>query len=119
VFWWGVTWTPTRSCLPKFALTHVASRLRVQCRQASTLLPYSTTPTAAAMEDTTMLDGSQGPFEELTFTIIPNGLSEDRMRQVRDASGQLRSVTNTPNRSKMILEAHAERSYPSTHLKAA
>ena len=39
-----------------------------------------------AMEDTTMLDGSQGLFEELSFTIYQNGLSEDRLREVRDAS---------------------------------
>ena len=32
-----------------------------------------------------MLEGSQGLFEELSFTIYPNGLSEDRLRQVRDA----------------------------------
>ncbi|CAN9374574.1 unnamed protein product [Alternaria alternata] len=36
------------------------------------------------MEDTTMLEGSQGLFEELTFTLIPNGLSEERMRQIED-----------------------------------
>ncbi|KAJ4326081.1 regulator of Ty1 Transposition [Neodidymelliopsis sp. IMI 364377] len=36
------------------------------------------------MEDTTMLEGSQGLFEEFNFTIIPNGLSEDRLRQLQD-----------------------------------
>lgn len=38
------------------------------------------------MEDTTMLEGSQGLFEELSFTIYPNGLSEDRLHEVRVAS---------------------------------
>ncbi|KAF2131627.1 hypothetical protein P153DRAFT_336084 [Dothidotthia symphoricarpi CBS 119687] len=36
------------------------------------------------MEDSTMLEGSQGLFEELTFTLIPNGLSDDRLRQLRE-----------------------------------
>jgi len=35
------------------------------------------------MEDVTMLESSQDLFEEYNFTIIPNGLSEDRMRQVK------------------------------------
>ena len=34
------------------------------------------------MEDTAMLEGSQGLFEELTFTIIPNGISEERLKKV-------------------------------------
>jgi hypothetical protein len=29
-----------------------------------------------------MLEGSQGLFEDSTFTILPNGLSEDHMRKV-------------------------------------
>jgi hypothetical protein len=38
------------------------------------------------MEDTTMLEGSQGLFEEASFAIIPNGISEDRLEEVCDAS---------------------------------
>ncbi|KAF1837609.1 hypothetical protein BDW02DRAFT_543706 [Decorospora gaudefroyi] len=37
------------------------------------------------MEDTSMLEASQGLFEELSFTIYPNGLSEDRLRQTEHA----------------------------------
>lgn len=70
------------------------------------------------MEDITMLEGSQGLFEELTFTLIPNGLSEERMRQVRDAFGQSRSGTNESNRSKTISNLLTEPSYPSAHPKA-
>jgi hypothetical protein len=34
------------------------------------------------MEDTVMQEGSQALFANLKFTIIPNDLSEDRLRQV-------------------------------------
>ncbi|KAJ4367427.1 regulator of Ty1 Transposition [Neocucurbitaria cava] len=34
------------------------------------------------MEDTTMLEGSQGLFQELSFTIIPNGISEERLKKI-------------------------------------
>ncbi|CAO2650493.1 Nn.00g017850.m01.CDS01 [Neocucurbitaria sp. VM-36] len=34
------------------------------------------------MEDTTMLEAAQGLFEELSFTIIPNGLSEERLKKI-------------------------------------
>lgn len=39
-------------------------------------------PLPLIMEDTTMLDDSKGLFGEHSFTIIPNGLSEDRLDQV-------------------------------------
>jgi len=48
-----------------------------------------------------MLDGSQGLFEELSFTIYPNGLSEDRLREVRDASKYDRHVTDALHRLNM------------------
>lgn len=35
------------------------------------------------MEDTTMLGDPKGIFGESSFTLIPNGLSEDRLSQVR------------------------------------
>ncbi|KAF1939524.1 hypothetical protein EJ02DRAFT_408302 [Clathrospora elynae] len=45
------------------------------------------------MEDTSMLQGSQGLFAQLSFTIYPNGLSEDRLRQIEhdiaDANGTI------------------------------
>ncbi|KAF2856285.1 BRCT domain-containing protein [Plenodomus tracheiphilus IPT5] len=37
------------------------------------------------MDNVTMQDGSQGLFAELTFTIIPNGLSQERIRQIEEA----------------------------------
>ncbi|EMD91559.1 hypothetical protein COCC4DRAFT_57416 [Bipolaris maydis ATCC 48331] len=37
------------------------------------------------MEDTTMQDGSPGLFSELSFTICPNGLSEDRIQEIEHA----------------------------------
>jgi hypothetical protein len=37
------------------------------------------------MEDTVMQEGSQALFANLKFTIIPNDLSEDRLRQVMHA----------------------------------
>ncbi|KAF2120709.1 hypothetical protein BDV96DRAFT_513508 [Lophiotrema nucula] len=37
------------------------------------------------MGDTTMMDSSQQLYEDLTFTIIPNGLSDERVRQVTDS----------------------------------
>ncbi|KAF2189689.1 hypothetical protein K469DRAFT_658761 [Zopfia rhizophila CBS 207.26] len=36
------------------------------------------------MEDTTMMDGDQPLFEDLTFTIIPNGLSDDHFHKLAD-----------------------------------
>lgn len=39
-----------------------------------------------AIEDTNMQDGSQLLFEDSSFTIVPTGLSQDRMRTVRNAS---------------------------------
>lgn len=48
--------------------------------------PHNGTPRSiAAMEDTTMQDSSPGLFAELSFTICPNGLSEDRIQEVCDA----------------------------------
>lgn len=38
------------------------------------------------MEDSTMMDASQGLFEEQSFTIIPNGIPEDGLNRVCDAS---------------------------------
>jgi hypothetical protein len=38
------------------------------------------------MEDSTMLEASQGLFEGQHFTIIPNGLSDDRLDEVCHAS---------------------------------
>ncbi|KAF1840888.1 BRCT domain-containing protein [Cucurbitaria berberidis CBS 394.84] len=34
------------------------------------------------MEDVTMVEDSPGLFEELSFTIIPNGLSEERLKKI-------------------------------------
>lgn len=48
----------------------------------------------AIMEDTTMLEGSQGLFEEQSFTIIPNGLSDHDLDQVCDASKMCRKTTD-------------------------
>lgn len=39
-------------------------------------------PRLPAMEDTRMLDDAKGLFADSSFTIIPNGLSEDRSYQV-------------------------------------
>jgi hypothetical protein len=39
------------------------------------------------MEDSTMMEASQGLFEEHSFTIIPNGLPEESLDKVRDALG--------------------------------
>lgn len=39
-------------------------------------------PRLPAMEDATMLDDPKGLFGDSSFTIIPNGLSEDRINQV-------------------------------------
>lgn len=41
------------------------------------------------MEETTMLEGSQGLFQELSFTIILNGISEERLKKVRRRVGML------------------------------
>jgi hypothetical protein len=71
------------------------------------------------MEDTTMREGSPAVFEELSFTIYPSGLSEDRMRQVRDASDQLRSITDRPCRLNALSQARAEPLYLSKRPKAA
>jgi hypothetical protein len=71
------------------------------------------------MEDASMLEGSQGLFEEISFTIYPNGLSEDRLREVRDASGPLGIATNAPYRSSMQFKVRAERLYPSMRPRAA
>jgi hypothetical protein len=54
--------------------------ISVRTPQAATLLfPH------VAMEDTVMQEGSQALFANLKFTIIPNDLSEDRLRQVMHA----------------------------------
>jgi hypothetical protein len=41
-----------------------------------------------------MMEASQGLFEEQSFTIIPNGLSDDRLDKVCDASRMERSTTD-------------------------
>jgi hypothetical protein len=46
------------------------------------------------MEDTTMMEASQGLFEEQSFTIIPNGLSDDRLDKVCDASNMAKVTTD-------------------------
>jgi hypothetical protein len=46
------------------------------------------------MEDTTMLEGSQGLFEEQSFTIIPHGLSDRDLDEVCDASKIYPSTTD-------------------------
>lgn len=48
-------------------------------RTPRTCVPHFT----AAMEDTTMLDVSQPLFQDLTFTVVPTSLSEERIRTVR------------------------------------
>jgi len=42
------------------------------------------------MEDSTMMDASQGLFEEHIFTVIPNGIPEDDLDKVCDASSTCR-----------------------------
>jgi hypothetical protein len=46
------------------------------------------------MEDSTMMEASQGLFEEQSFTIIPNGLSDDRLDKVCDAPSMRTSTTD-------------------------
>jgi hypothetical protein len=46
------------------------------------------------MEDSTMMEASQGLFEEQSFTIIPNGLSDDRLDKVCDAPNIYTSITD-------------------------
>jgi hypothetical protein len=118
VFWWGVTWSLTRSCLQssRVAVSHRAFESNID---SALLFTHNKTPSVTAMEDTTMLEGSQGLFAELSFTIFPNGMSEDRISQVRDASDRLGSVTNKPYRLKTLSRTHTERLYPSTYPKAA
>jgi hypothetical protein len=48
----------------------------------------------AIMEDTIMLEASQGLFEEQSFTIIPNGLSDHDLDEVCDASEIHTSTTD-------------------------
>jgi hypothetical protein len=66
-------------------MMHLHFRAR-QHTQAHTIAPTTPHPLDSTMEDTTMLEASQGLFEEQSFTIIPNGISEDRLDQVCDAS---------------------------------
>jgi hypothetical protein len=40
------------------------------------------------------MEASQGLFEEQSFTIIPNGLSDERLEKVCDAPGMERSTTD-------------------------
>ena len=65
-----------------------------------------------------MLDGSQGLFEELSFTIYENGLSEDRLREVRDASKFDRDVTDALSRLNVPYPMRGAPSYPSMRPKA-
>jgi len=65
-----------------------------------------------------MLDGSQGLFEELSFIIHQNGLSEDRLREVRDASKCDRHVTDALHRLNVPYLMRAAPSYPSMPPKA-
>ena len=52
------------------------------------------TPRLPTMEDTTMLDDSKGLFADSSFTIIPNGLSEDRINQVSAPRACIRHYTD-------------------------
>jgi hypothetical protein len=60
------------------------------------------------MEDTTMQDGSPGVFDELSFTICPHGLSENRIHEVGDALRLLEGAVsvNVWHRLNMPLLAH-------------
>jgi hypothetical protein len=66
---------------------------------------YSTL--VVTMEDTTMMEASQGLFEEQSFTIIPNGLSDDRLEKVCDAPRMERSIADAfySSASKSLLSA--------------
>jgi hypothetical protein len=72
----------------RLATTHPRSRFR---SYHLTSTPRNTLPTVldphAIMEDRTMMEASQGLFEEHSFTIIPNGLPEESLDKVRDALG--------------------------------
>jgi hypothetical protein len=69
---------PTRNCLTRdCSVACLRPCPSVHIPQAITLLLLH-----AAMEDTVMQEGSQALFANLKFTIIPNDLSEDRLRQV-------------------------------------
>ncbi|KAI1520847.1 BRCT domain containing protein [Pyrenophora tritici-repentis] len=56
------------------------------------------------MEDTTMLDGSQGLFVDLSFTIYPNGLSEDDLREIEHAISNARGTIIPFNAPKGRIE---------------
>jgi hypothetical protein len=59
----------------------------------------------AAMEDSTMMDASQGLFEEQSFTLIPNGIPEDGLDKVCDAprtsEGIIDALYSCANRSPL------------------
>lgn len=74
----------TRDLGKRDQITARASRLSPRGIAAHQLThaTHATPTSIAVMEDVTMLEGSQGLFEELSFTIIPNGLSEERLNKV-------------------------------------
>jgi hypothetical protein len=46
------------------------------------------------MEDATMMEGSQGLFEEQCFIIIPHGLPDGQLDKVCDVSRIVRDATD-------------------------
>ncbi|KAF3000118.1 hypothetical protein E8E13_004120 [Curvularia kusanoi] len=66
---------------------------------------------SADMEDTTMLDESKGLFGELSFTIIPNGLSEDRLDQLQNDIAAANGTILPFDASKGRIERLEEISY--------
>ena len=65
------------------------------------------------MDDTAMLEGTQGLFDEYSFTIIPNGLSEDGLAKVRDAPN---IIMNPPN-ARIVARANRRRARHNNFLR--
>jgi hypothetical protein len=68
------------------ALNRALTTINTHCAHSSSI------PRLPAMEDTTMLDDSKGLFGDSRFTIIPNGLSEDRVNQVSAMRAHVRPI---------------------------
>ncbi|KAJ8118242.1 hypothetical protein OPT61_g748 [Boeremia exigua] len=78
---------------------------------ATTLLRFAPTDQAPpTMEDTTMPDASKGIFGDSSFTIIPNGLSDDRLSQLKNditaANGTIMPFDATKGRIDRLEETN-------------
>lgn len=60
-----------------------------------------------------MMEASQGLFDEQKFIIIPNGISDDQLDEVCDASGTEGSSTNANISCADKLSLRTEASSPS------